>query len=371
MSDMQFIRNALPTRRAGSGAVSILRHLIVGIAGLTLLLGGCDSAAPFDIDACSETIQGACWTFLGLDDVEVTALADTPWGIIAGSNAHGVHRFNAGNGRWTPTGLSHAQVTSLAVTSAEGPRLLAGMAIPDGEQADASIYATEDGGRTWVESDGGLARAANTYSSAFSLATDPTEPSRVFAGLWGSIIGSTDGGDSWEIATGEGAWAQGISGLTVAPADDGTVMSSLYSPSWTSWILRSGDGGETWDMLPSLFIRSIVADAPYPHTYWAVGTAGVLRSSDRGETWVPVNTGGTATALLAAGDDLVVVGHRALDPASSNEKRVLRMGRSSDGGLTWAALAVPDDAAEAVSIIRTAGGAILIGTRSGVWRVVL
>jgi hypothetical protein len=74
------------------------------------------------------------------------------------------------------------------------------------------VYATEDGGETWMEWDGGLARDYNHRSWAFSLAMDPGNPER----LWSAeAIGriqrgedeteyrlglhqAKDGGDSWE-----------------------------------------------------------------------------------------------------------------------------------------------------------------------------
>ena len=54
------------------------------------------------------------------------------------------------------------------------------------------IYKSTDGGYRWEA-------AERRFGTVESLATDPTDPSILYASIWDGILKSTDGGTTWEL----------------------------------------------------------------------------------------------------------------------------------------------------------------------------
>lgn len=131
-------------------------------------------------------------------------------------------------------------------------------------------------------------------ASAQCLAVDPSRPLRIFCGTWDhGLLRSDDGGEHWSPLGHEQVTAVAVDPDGVAYA--GTEPSALY---------RSEDGGDTWGEcramrdLPSAPTWSF---PPRPHTshvrwitpdpeergrlFVCIEAGALLRSSDGGETW--------------------------------------------------------------------------------------
>ncbi|MGH2458863.1 MAG: WD40/YVTN/BNR-like repeat-containing protein [Chloroflexota bacterium] len=216
------------------------------------------------------------------------------------------------------------------------------------------MYRSADGGQTWVAANSGLA------ASAFrSLGPDPLNPGAILAGTEPARIFRTeDGGQSWQELTGitriagHERWylpyspRAGATRNVYAPPDrPGRLFASVE----VGGLLRSDDGGETWDCEPVIEDEDIHFVTGHPKgadlLYAALGYAslthrdhdgeprrfgGIARSPDGGQTWRKLESDYTRAVLIPpARPDLIVAG-----PAP----RVAREGRivvSADGGDTW------------------------------------
>ncbi len=160
-------------------------------------------------------------------------------------------------------------------------------------------------------------------SGSGPIATTPADPDvaavtqYMKAGPWTT----DDGGETWRqhnrlpVAGGTG------NGNLVVAADDPDVMwyavngstggflDTVADPAYRGRILRTEDGGDTWEQLdvPDVSTIALVSD-PQTQVLVAVTAAALLVSHDRGDTWVShANLAGSElTGAAVSGDDLFV-----------------------------------------------------------------
>lgn len=192
------------------------------------------------------------------------------------------------------------------------------------------VFKSTDSGRTWVPSRNGMKFGKNVDL----LAVSPSDPSIVYAGGYGSTLGSvmyrtSDGGASWSSR--KRGLTDIVLALVVHPTDPDTAYASTYSG-----LYKTTDGGLHWNHvdvglpLPaySLLIRPINPDVLFAGT----GT-GVYRTTNGGGTWSPRGI-----------DDLdAAISSFALDPFDSATLYVGTYGEyvyeSVDNGANWTQLA--------------------------------
>jgi photosystem II stability/assembly factor-like uncharacterized protein len=139
--------------------------------------------------------------------------------------------------------------------------------------SDYGLYKSTDKGRSWKQ----------VLHKDSGLVTDLVEAEGVLIGAGANgILRSTDNGEHWELAIGEGEL-----GKFVERIDGGFAVISFDRQSGFSRIRISLDNGKTWNAIdkglpPSLFILSIKQVGKY----LICGHAdGIFRSSDMGKTW--------------------------------------------------------------------------------------
>jgi photosystem II stability/assembly factor-like uncharacterized protein len=128
----------------------------------------------------------------------------------------------------------------------------------------------------------------------------PVQPSRLYASQIRGAPGpqiqrSESGGLSWQSL---GAMPARMWQLRASLADADTV----YAASEDAALLRSTDGGASWDELPGLREHSagvsarpaLLLDPSNPERIYAALPAGAFRSDDGGTTWRPISEPGTA-----------------------------------------------------------------------------
>lgn len=190
------------------------------------------------------------------------------------------------------------------------------------------------------------------------------------SGLWCS----RDGGVSWQAAFAgpRDRPAAATTAIAFSPrfAEDRTAFAGGYGA-----VLRSLDGGRRWRAMalpsPPPLVSCLVVSPNY-ETDGALlaGTLedGVLRSTDRGETWRRSNFGLLDPAVLAL----------AVSPGFDRDEALFAgtetgVFASQNGGRSWRETPFPDDVgpvlALAISPTFAADGVLWAGTeRAGVWR---
>ncbi len=136
------------------------------------------------------------------------------------------------------------------------------------------------------------------------LAVDPQQPGEVYCGTFGQgLWHSNDAGRTWENV-GTNIIREQVMSVAISPLERSNGQSVIYAGTEPSAILRSADGGATWRDLASLrqlpsaptwsfpprpytsHVRWMTPDPLQPGRIYAAIEAGALiRSSDGGETW--------------------------------------------------------------------------------------
>lgn len=154
-----------------------------------------------------------------------------------------------------------------------------------------------------------------------ALTADPSDPDTVYAGTYGGLFKTTDGGDTW--------WR--ISPPTGPAYVLAIVGDTIYGSFWNCGLVRSTDGGQTWSTVPGLppGIKEVAGDPRSPHRIWATNGLKLFSSIDGGATWharkKPVNKSSQPLTDLA------------IDPAGPWIYLLSTNGffRSGDLGKTW------------------------------------
>ncbi len=197
------------------------------------------------------------------------------------------------------------------------------------------VWAAGDGGVLYRSYDGGLHWTSRTLGSLAlrDLVTGATP------------IVVADSGQIWRAA--DGAWA-----LTVVPGQPHlrSIAMPTDSLAWVvgaaGTILASTDGGQTWN--PQTSGTGVTLEAvrfTSASEGWAVGAEGtVLHTVDGGALWSPVAVGTTQTlyAIDAAGSTLWAVGANAAV-------------KSVDGGVNWSPVRLRLDSRADVRVVRLEG----------------
>ncbi len=228
------------------------------------------------------------------------------------------------------------------------------------------------GGVLLVASSGGGGNSdgtgALTGGDFHSLAVDPDNPDRLFAGGHTAVSVSRDSGRTWReleslrgadamgwAFTGDAIYVSGHPGLNRStdggktfrqvneglPHTDvhafGGTTDSLYGAGPGVGVFASTDGVDDWKVRTdsagqSFFGRILVDPDDGDRLFAADASGGVVQSVDGGRSWQRVDSGlGSATWLSRGGDGLDFM--VASGPAGA--------ARTTDGGRTWRPLDLP------------------------------
>jgi photosystem II stability/assembly factor-like uncharacterized protein len=171
--------------------------------------------------------------------------------------------------------------------------------------------------------------------SAAVIQTDPHHRGTVFAATSNAqIFRSDDDGDSWRPAPFPAQFRATLHAFAVDPQKPGVYLAGLSSdtPEY-SGVLRSTDGGQTWNRLADPDLKAVWSIAIWPRdsTIVAAGTQdGVFLSRNGGESWTRITP--------QENRELKPVVSLAFDPMDS---KTLYAGtphlpwKTADGGATW------------------------------------
>jgi photosystem II stability/assembly factor-like uncharacterized protein len=155
-----------------------------------------------------------------------------------------------------------------------------------GTSSGGGVYRSLDGGTTWEQKSAGLPLFNGSLNPILAIAIDPNDDRTVWAGTQygGGILRSTDRGDHWQA---RGLDQENfVEAISVMPGNSSEILAGAGFGSGS--IYKSTDGGATWQkrLADIGFVKSLVRDPRDPRVVYAGSEGfGVLRSGDGGETW--------------------------------------------------------------------------------------
>jgi photosystem II stability/assembly factor-like uncharacterized protein len=191
------------------------------------------------------------------------------WTRNSVSIGDGVYKSTDGGETWTRAGLPNSErVAQIVVSPKNSDTVYA--CVPGAlwsDSPDRGLYKTTDGGKTWSL----ILKGANLSTGASTIAFDPSDPNKMFAGLWdfrrkgwefrsggngpdqasgSGLFRSADGGTTWtelmpENSKGFPKKPYGRIAVTIAPSNAKRVYAFVESTD--SALFVSDDGGLTWD----------------------------------------------------------------------------------------------------------------------------
>jgi photosystem II stability/assembly factor-like uncharacterized protein len=187
-------------------------------------------------------VASASWENLGLNDLRVWTVALHEDFLFAGTD-DGIHRLDMSGPEayWMPVGLQGQTVRSLLIFSAD--TILAGLT-----SGEISIYRTTDGCESWQPFQNGY--GGGEFHPVYAFDRMPGQSDTIFATGVAVVARSTGGGLSWQEVWGDWEWmAMGVVFVRVDPNSSHIVWAGGEAAIFAPWLLKSSDGGETWEML--------------------------------------------------------------------------------------------------------------------------
>ncbi|MDH5805746.1 MAG: hypothetical protein OEZ54_11265, partial [Gemmatimonadota bacterium] len=174
----------------------------------------------------------------------------------------GIFKSMDGGDTWVHQGLENSERIHRIVLDPTNPNVayagVMGPAWSDGQER--GVYRTTDGGATWER-----VLFVNERTGASDLVMDPSNPNKLFAGMWehrrwpwffesggeGSGLYVTyDGGDTWTRITDDAGIPEGPLGrigLAIARNNPNVVYAVVEAT--RSELIRSSDGGRSWETI--------------------------------------------------------------------------------------------------------------------------
>jgi len=236
-----------------------------------------------------------------------------------------------------PLWLVQSSPTTLSLFSVRAVnRAVAWASGGNGSGTEPVVLRTTDGGGVWGSVTSNLPPVDLYCIEAF-------DADRAWVGTGGGqIYATTNGGQSWSAQPYPGSQSGFIDGLRFFDAQVGYALGDPPSGSSQFVLLRTTDGGSTWNHFASEPVgttgeagwNNSFAWTDSRHGWFGTNVSRIWRTSDGGTTWQNAASGASSSFALAFRDSLTgVVGH--------NDGVV---GRSTDGGLSWATISFPSSA---------------------------
>jgi photosystem II stability/assembly factor-like uncharacterized protein len=220
---------------------------------------------------------GASWKSSAgnLPPAAVFALAADETGrVYVGLDGAGLHVGAAEGNQWVSLGQDERLASAAVLSllvSKDGTQLYAGT-------AGQGLYSSQDAGHTWV--------AALPGDYVPNLALDPSHPTRAVASLRDRLVRTQDGGESWDVLPVPWAHDEVVSLLWTADPLTGTA-GTLWAGSGQGQVYRSHDGGDTW-VVPGNGVPAqggVLALATAGDQLLAGTWSGIYATRDGGQNW--------------------------------------------------------------------------------------
>jgi len=272
-----------------------------------------------------------------------------------GPNTRGVYRRGASGDRWErlTKGLpDDLQVNTIVARTGDPRSLYLG--------AQCGLFHSVDGGDSGT--DCGLEVGEKDI---YSILLHPTDPKTIYVGLdYAAVARTTDGGKTWRYLPTvqpkgaiDGCFPVRVLRMALNPANP----AELYAAMEVGGVIRSLDGGETWEDISAPLIElakqthlksqilsdndtegmmdlhALIVSAGKPSTVWIANRMGLFTSDDQGKHWKEF--GIRRFSDLSYGRDIMVSPHdpKVFYAALSQSARGTAgsLCRSEDAGKTW------------------------------------
>lgn len=260
---------------------------------------------------CSMTFrlraQEARWVNIGPGGGTVTSVLEDPSDtsiVYLTTRAQGFWKSGDAGASWErkENGLPVRDINNVSLDPSETDRLYLGTA--------RGVYRSTNGGASWEIASGG----EMDTTGSFLVTVDPILPSRVFAASIGDkVYRSTNSGGTWTTAS-AGLPPLFWVDITVDP----NVNTTLYLSSNANGVFRTANSGEFWEQkisgMSNTHVRSFLAD-PFSSNLVYAGTTsgGFFWSTDSGDLWSAAGLGLppvdiTSLVLLDSGAETIIAG---------------------------------------------------------------
>jgi len=219
-----------------------------------------------------------------------------------------------GVNRWTSSGPLGVAVSSLAIDPMNPDRIYAG--------TGRAVFKSRDGGLSWSAS----LRAPSSFERLPSgLAIDPLFSSTLYAATNDGVFKSVDAGGSWAAVGPPASTARAYS-VAVNPVTPSTILAGTAGS-----LFKSTDGGASWSgrlLASSIYslvfspqTPSTILGADYEYSFYYATSSRLYKSTDGGATWSQRST-----------DLRISPGALAIDPTNPSTLYAGTEGNPSGGG---------------------------------------
>jgi photosystem II stability/assembly factor-like uncharacterized protein len=239
------------------------------------------------------------------------------WTRNSVSVGEGIYKSTDGGETWSRTGLTNSErISQIVVSPKNSDTVYACVPGPLwSDSPDRGLYKTTDGGKTWNL----VLKGSNLSTGCSTIAFDPTDPNKMFAGLWdfrrkgwtfrsggdgpdqpsgSGLFRSADGGTTWTEITPEnskGFPKKPYGRLAVAIAPSNAKRVYVFVESIDSALFVSDDGGLTWDKRDKstwmvwrpFYFANLIVDPKNPDRVFKTDGALIL-SEDAGKSFAVV-----------------------------------------------------------------------------------
>jgi len=283
-----------------------------------------------------------------VQDIAIDAVAiDSFDRIFAGTEGQGIFRSTNLGSSWDSAGLPYYNFNSIVFDSDDIVFVA----------TDLGLFRSEDHGERWARADSTIADKAVkalSFNHSNVLFAGNVAP----GGSTGTILRSTDGGASWEELT---SVPNGCHALAVSRV--GTVLASTGGVK-----LRSTDDGITWNEITGINSAVLCFASDSSGDIYAGGTgygAGNLwKSSDDGVTWF-VKSNGLPTDYNYWISSICVDGNGQVFLGISNGGGVWR---STDYASSWVSTSSNLGDMRVTELAISKDGYLFAGTLTGIWK---